>query len=529
MTESTVPINIAELIVAADPIVISTILGSCISVCLYSPEAKAGGMIHYALPEIPKNGTDDPLRYGDYAIPRLVEELKNLTGSSSANFIAKITGGADNIASEKTNHRIGKANVEIANSILKNLQIKIVGQDVGGYLGRKALFHIATGRLQTAPIGSRQEDKPIIQPIVQIQLPKKIVKPKTKDVSPVRKTRVLIVDDSKTIRDILARIFTQDPEFEVVGQAEDPFQAEALLTQVKPDVITLDIHMPGMTGVQWLEKLLPKNPIPVVMITSLQLQDGNEVFHALELGAVDYIAKPALKDLNLVSLVIRDKVKQASKATVRKSSSKVPRKTIHDKSAQFVHGTVLSIGASTGGTEALREVLTAMPPHIPPTLIVQHIPPVFSKAFADRLNDLCHFDVKEAADGDSVHDDRVLIAPGGKQMKLVRKNTGLFVEVTDDEPVNRHKPSVDYLFNSVASVVGKKAIGVILTGMGADGAKGLLNIRTSGGRTISQNESSCVVYGMPKAASDIGASEEVVDLNEIASRIVDLARTRKGA
>ncbi len=529
MTEKIVSLNISELIVTAEPVVVSTVLGSCVSICLYSPESRCGGMIHFALPEMPDGSDDEPLRYGNYAIPKLIDELENLTGRPAARFVAKIIGGANNIGSEKAHNNIGNANVEIACKILRDLGIKIIAKDVGGAVGRKALFHVTTGRLQSALVGpghTRPSAEKAVGQNSTINSPR-VTFPNA--FATERKTRVLIVDDSKTIRELLSRILKQDPEIEVVGQAEDPFQAEAQLIQCKPDVITLDVHMPGMTGVQWLEKLLPGRPIPVVMITSLQLQDGNEVFRALELGAVDYIQKPALSELGEVGPIIRDKVRAAAKAKVRPRSLYSQKNVFLNKSVQFKHGLILAIGASTGGTEALREVLIRLPSNIPPMVIVQHIPPVFSKAFADRLNTLCPFEVKEAQNGDAVHEDRVLIAPGGMQMKVVKKTSGLFVEVNNEPPVNRHRPSVDYLFNSVASLFGKKAIGVILTGMGVDGAKGLLNMKISGARTLSQNESSCVVYGMPKAAWEMGASEEAVSLEQIASKIVELGVLKKVA
>ncbi len=506
MSEKTVNLNVAELIVTAEPVIISTVLNSNVAVCIYSPSAKAGGMINFALPELPSENAADSLRYGNSAISALVQALETLTNESRSTFTAKIIGGTTS-SSEKAPRDIGNANIRTANNILRNLGITIIAQDVGGSVGRKALFHVKSGRLQSALAGpglSRPSDN-VSQPL-----------------GIKKKTRVLIVDDSRTIRELLLQILTADPEIEVVGQAEDPFQAEAQLIQTAPDVITLDVHMPGMTGVQWLEKLLPRRPIPVVMITSLQLQDGNEVFRALELGAVDYIQKPALREIDDASPIICGKIKEAAKAKVRFQSTVTVLNPYLNKVARFKNGLILAIGASTGGTEALREVLLRLPENIPPTVIVQHIPPVFSKAFADRLNGLCPFEVKEAQSGDAVHEDRVLIAPGASQMKIVRKTSGLFVEVNDDPAVNRHKPSVDYLFNSVAGVVGKNAIGVILTGMGADGAKGLLNMRASGARTLSQDEASSVVYGMPKAAWELGASEEAVSLDRVAAKIVEL-------
>lgn len=525
MVEKILNLNIAELIVTSEPVVISTVLGSCVSVCLFSRSARAGGMIHYALPKA-EGVHEEPLRYGNFAIPQLVRELEAMTGTSD--FVAKIVGGANNIGSEKAYYNIGDENVNTAREILRQLGVEIVAEDVGGNDGRKVLFHTMTGRLQSAPVGPGHDRRSTVAK-TETGFTKKPPPKQYPTIGDKKKVKVLIVDDSKTIRELLKKILTQDSDIEVVGQAEDPIQAEALLVKLKPDVITLDVHMPKMTGVQWLEKLLPKRPIPVVMITSLQLQDGNEVFRALELGAVDYIQKPALNEIREISPIIQEKVKCASLAKVRTIRPMPPVKSTTAKAIPFKPGTVWAIGASTGGTEALRVVLMGLPPNIPPIVIVQHIPPIFSRAFSERLNSLCEFEVKEAEDGDAVHENRVLIAPGATQMKLVRKPSGLFVEVNSDPPVNRHRPSVDYLFNSVAELIGQKAIGVILTGMGEDGAKGLLNMKNNGAHTIGQDEESCVVYGMPKAAFELGAVEVVSSLIEIPQKIMGLRTQKKTA
>jgi len=522
MSKQILSLNIAELIVAKEDIVVSTVLGSCISVFLFSPTKRAGGVIHYALPRRFDLKEDEPLKYGDFAIPKLIAEMENLTGTESSTFVAKLIGGANNVGSSKPHNNIGNENIYIAREILKQYGIKIIAEDVGGRVGRKALFHICTGRLQSALVGPGYSRPSAEKAISEDNLKIPIVKSNKKQIISNKKIRVLIVDDSKTIRQLLKRIFSQDSEIEVVGEAEDPIQADKLIDTLKPDVLTLDVHMPKMTGVEWLEQLLPIRPIPVVMITSLQLQEGNEVFRALELGAVDYIQKPVASELKEVSLVIREKIRAASVAKVRSSNKKKSINVFLNQSIQYKAGLIVAIGASTGGTEAVRELLLGLPASIPPTIIVQHIPPIFSKAFSDRLNSLCPFEVKEAENGDALLKDRVLIAPGGKQMKVIKNNSGFVVEINDDSPMNRHKPSVDYLFHSVANLVGKKAIGIILTGMGADGAKGLLSMRIKGARTLTQDESTCIVYGMPKVAWEIGASEEVLKLENIAKKIVEI-------
>lgn len=486
MSSPILNLQVGEWIVSSEPAVVSARLGASIVVCLFTADGRGGGLVHYALPQASTAETESP-RFGDSALKILIEQVKRLTGAPASQLQAKIAGGAGS----------GAANVAEAHAVLSRHGIAVIGEDTGGLRERKILFHLPGGRLQTA---FAEGDS---------------AAPSAKK----GKTRVLIVDDSKTIRDLLTRVFQQSPDFEVVGQAEDPLRAELLLPTAKPDVITLDVHMPRMTGVQWLKTLVPKYKIPVVMITSLELKDGNEVFEALELGAVDYIQKPSLHDLRSVSEIIREKVLSAAGARV---SAPLPRRkrSVIAAAAPFDSERVIAIGSSTGGTEALREVLTRLPKNIPPIVIVQHIPPVFSRAFADRMNSLCPFDVKEAESGDALHVNRVLIAPGGRQMKIVKRPSGLFVEINDDAPVNRHKPSVDYLFHSVAEILGRKAVGVILTGMGSDGAQGLLRMRERGAVTFSQDERSCVVYGMPKAAWEIGASQFQVGLDSVAERIV---------
>lgn len=513
----TVSLKVGELHTSDKPIIIDTVLNSpCMIVCIFVPGTETGGMVHYAMPTAPA-GVDKrvQLNFGDKSIEALVHALEGLTGQVASAFSAKIVGGAKNPNSRSTKFNTGDDNIKIAKKVLSQFKIKIVGEDVGGESDRRALFHVSGGRLQVAPLEKATTvtmETPASQPVEK--------KPVAQ--AEDRKRKVLIVDDSKTIRDLLVRVLSEDSQLEIIGTATNPIEAQEMLKTKKPDVITLDIHMPEMTGVEWLEKLLPKMAVPVVMITSLQLQDGNEVFKALELGAVDYIQKPVLSEIREMAPLIREKVKSASFAKVkvkghRPRSSNVAHSDI--PLGTMDQSIIIAIGASTGGTEALKDVLIKLPKDIPPILIVQHIPAVFSKAFADRLNGICPFEVLEAKDGDEVRPGRVLIAAGGTQMAIEKSRNGYVVRVTDDAPVNRHKPSVDFLFNSVAQVLGGKSIGVILTGMGADGAQGLLKMRQVGCRTLGQDEESCVVYGMPRSAFLAGAVEEVYALDDMALAI----------
>lgn len=340
------------------------------------------------------------------------------------------------------------------------------------------------------------------------------------------KIKVLIVDDSKTIRTILSRIFETDSQFEVCAMAEKPSQVESLILKHKPDVITLDIHMPEMDGVTLLKTIIsPKYQVPTVMISSISMAEGPMVLDALENGAVDYIQKPELSEIEKVTPMIIEKVRIAALSNTRKKlkyeRTAVQTKEICNKDSLIV------LGSSTGGTEAIRDILTALPNEIPPMLIVQHIPAVFSLAFAKRMNDLCPFEVKEAEDGDEIRTNRVLVAPGGQQMKVVARGGKHYVEINDDAPVNRFKPSVDYMFLSVSKILYTHTIAVILTGMGKDGAKGMLELKKLGVRTIAQDEESSVVFGMPKEAINIGAAEYVEPLSRIAEKIALLTSDRK--
>ncbi|MBC7715046.1 MAG: chemotaxis response regulator protein-glutamate methylesterase [Rhizobacter sp.] len=341
------------------------------------------------------------------------------------------------------------------------------------------------------------------------------------------KFKVLVVDDSKTIRTILSRIFSSDPMFEVCAMAERPSEVEALILKHKPDVITLDIHMPEMDGVTLLKTIItPKYHIPTVMISSISMAEGPLVLDALENGAVDYIQKPEMSEIEKVTPFILEKVRTAAMANTNKRTSRERPASIQTKEKCNMDSLIV-LGSSTGGTEAIRDILTAMPDQIPPMLIVQHIPAVFSLAFAKRMNDLCPFEVKEAEDGDEVKINRVLIAPGGMQMKMVHKAGKTYVEINDDEPVNRFKPSVDYMFLTVAKSLYTHTVAVILTGMGKDGAKGMLELRNHGVRTIAQDEETSVVFGMPKEAINIGAAEFVEPLLGIAERITILTNQKK--
>lgn len=351
----------------------------------------------------------------------------------------------------------------------------------------------------------------------------------------MKRIRVLIVDDSALVRDILSKGLSADPGIEVVGTAPDVYVARNLIVELRPDVLTLDIEMPRMDGIEFLKRLMPQYPIPVVVVSSLT-QRGKEItMQALEAGAVDFVPKPATdvaRGLNDMMLELRTKIKISSNANVAHWKNKRFENIDRHKSASstaLAESTdkVIAIGASTGGTEAIKKVITDLPPSTPGIVIVQHMPAGFTKTFAERLNETAMMQVKEAENGDRIVTGRILLAPGDFHMKVLRRGGHYVVELNQQEKVSGHRPSVDVLFGSVATSVGSNAYGVILTGMGADGAVGLKAMRDAGARTIGQDEYSCVVYGMPKVAWEMGGVEKQLRLDRITSEIVSLVNKDK--
>ena len=336
----------------------------------------------------------------------------------------------------------------------------------------------------------------------------------------MRQLKVLVVEDSLVFRELLVKSLNKDPAITVVGTANDPYEARDKIIELKPDVMTLDVELPKMSGIEFLRKLIPQYPMPVVVISSL----NDKVFDALSAGAVDFVAKPTVTDRqqldNFLTKDLPVKIKIASTAKI----SNIKKTKITETPATAAIGNrkpaILAIGASTGGTEAIYNVIKEFGPDIPGTVLVQHMPSGFTQMYAKRLDDQCRVSVKEAEDGDELRQGLVLIAPGGdRQMRVVKNSAGKYiVKMSKEGKVNGHCPSVDVLFESVASLAPPNMIGIILTGMGGDGAEGLLKMRQAGARTIGQDESTCVVYGMPKVAYDIGAVEFQEKLLDIPKR-----------
>jgi two-component system chemotaxis response regulator CheB len=350
-----------------------------------------------------------------------------------------------------------------------------------------------------------------------------------------KKIKVMIVDDSAVVRNTLEEILTSDPQIEVIATASDPYIAADKMKHEEPDVITLDVEMPRMDGITFLKKIMSQHPIPVVMCSSLTPQGSETVMKALEFGAVDIITKPRLgakKFLEESKVLICDTVKAASKAKIRPVSAKpidVSPKLTADaviakaNSKAMIQTTekIIVVGASTGGTEALREFLEAMPMDAPGIVIVQHMPENFTTAFANRLNGICQVTVKEAEDNDTVIRGQALIAPGNKHALLKRSGARYYIEVKNGPLVCRHRPSVDVLFRSAARYAGKNAVGVIMTGMGDDGARGMLEMKEAGSYNIAQDEATSIVFGMPNEAIKRGATDKILPLQKIAMEVIN--------
>jgi len=355
------------------------------------------------------------------------------------------------------------------------------------------------------------------------------------------KIRVVVVDDSALVRGLLAEIIDRQPDMCCVGAAADPLVAREMIRNLNPDVITLDVEMPRMDGIDFLSRLMRLRPMPVVMVSTLTERGNDVTLKALELGAVDFVSKPKIgvaDGLRQLGQDITDKIRIASRARVHRlaathavaTAGAAPARPVTMASlGRLSTEKVIFIGASTGGTEATRELLINLPADSPAVMITQHMPPGFTKSYAARLDGLCRIRVAEAIDGERVLPGHAYIAPGGLHLSVERSGANYIARVQDGEPVNRHKPSVEVLFDSAARVVGRNALGVMLTGMGGDGAKAMRTMRDAGSFNIAQDEHSCVVFGMPREAIAHGATHETLPLAQIAPRLVEWLRTHAGA
>lgn len=341
--------------------------------------------------------------------------------------------------------------------------------------------------------------------------------------------KVLVVDDSALIRSLLKEIIQADPELQWVGGAPDAFVARDLVKQYAPDVLTLDVEMPRMDGLTFLDKLMKGRPTPVVMVSSLTERGSEATLRALELGAVDFVAKPRLgiaEGMQAYADEIRAKLKAAARARV--GQRRAPASPAAALGPLLSTEKLIAIGASTGGTEAIKEVLMGLPPDCPGTVVTLHMPPGFTRSYAERLNRQTRLAVSEASDGDRVLPGHVLIAPGDYHLWVERSGANYIARLSHEAAVNGHRPAVDVLFDSLARCAGRNLLAVLLTGMGKDGARGLLNIRQAGGFTVAQDEASCVVYGMPREAVELGAAQQVLPLENIAEALLQQARRSGG-
>ncbi|MCP8462629.1 chemotaxis response regulator protein-glutamate methylesterase [Pseudomonas sp. ZM23] len=339
--------------------------------------------------------------------------------------------------------------------------------------------------------------------------------------------RVLVVDDSALVRSLLKDIIQGDPELHLVGCAPDAFVARDLIKQHAPDVITLDVEMPRMDGLTFLDKLMKGRPTPVLMISSLTEKGSEATLRALELGAIDFIAKPRLgiaEGMQAYTEEIRAKLKTAARARLLRPRGDAAPAPCSNIVPLLSTEKIIAIGASTGGTEAIKEVLLGLPPNCPGAVVTLHMPPGFTRSYAERLDRQTRLFVREARDGDRILPGHVLIAPGDYHLEVQRSGANYIVRLQHDAPVNGHRPAVDVMFNSLARCAGRNLLAALLTGMGKDGARGLQAIRQAGGHTIAQDEASCVVYGMPREAVELGAAREVLPLDRIAAALLQQAR-----
>jgi two-component system chemotaxis response regulator CheB len=354
------------------------------------------------------------------------------------------------------------------------------------------------------------------------------------------KTKVVVVDDSALVRSILTEIINRQSDMECIGAAADPLVAREMIRTLNPDVITLDVEMPRMDGLDFLSRLMRLRPMPVVMVSTLTERGAEVTLKALELGAVDFVAKPKIgvaDGIKLLAQDITDKIRVAAKAHIRRAppppapgaAAAAPVKAVTMASlGRASTEKIIFIGASTGGTEATKDVLVNLPADSPAVVITQHMPPGFTKSYAARLDGLCKIRVKEAQDGERILPGHGYIAPGGLHLTVERSGANYIARVQDGEPVNRHKPSVEALFLSAAKVVGQNAIGIMLTGMGADGARAMKVMKDAGSYNYCQDEASCVVFGMPREAIAAGAADEVLPLNQIATKVLERLRATSG-
>ena len=522
-------IKAGETCFAKENAEISTVVGSCLAFCVFDKVKKMAGMCHYSLPsrEYVKDTSLGDLFIGAFAIKDLLRKFKQ-EGSSPAHLEVYIVGGAD--SGEAISREIARKNIEVARDLCAAYHLPIKKERLSGpcgfkvrLLSQKGDLFVKTLESLNKPANRQAEKTKENLPIRETKTAHSLLSSdRKKAVKEAKKTaKIMIVDDSKVIQKIFASVFEKDPFLEVFAIASDPYEAEDLMKKSLPDVIILDVQMPKMDGLTYLAKYLSKRKTPVIVVSGSENDGGLLALKAMELGAIDFVEKPDFQHLADFSKLLKTKIEVALKAHVFSSSNTLKHRYSLDKSSEIDPRKMVVIGSSTGGVEALTTVIHSLPTKIPPILIVQHIPGKFSRIFAERLNTQTSFTVKEALDHDIIKENCIYIAPGDKQMKVKEIAGKKTIRITDDAPVNRHKPSVDYLFSSVAKINPHKTVAVILTGMGKDGAKGMLELANLGASTFAQDEASSVVYGMPKEAVKLGAAQNVVSLYDVADVIME--------
>ncbi|MFW7380826.1 MAG: chemotaxis-specific protein-glutamate methyltransferase CheB [Oligoflexus sp.] len=482
-----------DFYIAKEPTLIRTVLGSCVSVVLYDPKLRAGAMNHIVLPAKTRFDQDDDEGYfAESAVKAILKGMKKL-GSQREDLVVKVIGGAYFNLKQVT--KVGELNVAAVMKILRDFGLKPAASKTGGSNGYKVLFNSETGLLRFHMIQNQLSQEPV---------------------------KLLVVDDSKMARETIKLAVKSDPKITVVGEAEDPIAALDFLKVNKVDVLTLDINMPRMDGIRFLREYQRSMNLGIVVVNDYSATNVDTVFQALAAGAVEHVKKPELSSLAAFQEELINKIH----ATYLAKRQPGPMLTDHPEpiaveslpmpvNSGKLRQSLIAIGASTGGTEAIAHILQRLPASMPPIVIVIHMPPVFSFAFAQRLNKACQLEVKEAENGDVLKPGHVYIAPGDFHLELEAKSEDWQVKIQQKASVNSFRPSVDVLFRSVERHPGHKTLAILLTGMGRDGAEGLKRLFDRGAMTVAQDEESCVVFGMPREAIERGAARKILHLNDI--------------
>ncbi len=490
-----------------EPAILNTVVGVCIAVCLWDRKTKRGGLCHYRLPIAnDKMGQDDKsYEFGKHAIITLLKMFKR-HGSSVDNLQAKILGGGDLHYGEFMHQQqIGKKNIDVALQVLAQFGIAVKGKSVGTTNGRRLRFNTETGEVDFQPVNCADFSE---QRLDQSQAN-----------NGSRKIRVLIIDPSEKMRKRLQQSIEQDSEFVIVAQVANTDNAKSAIEMLMPDVITFDVNMKNTNGPAFISHYMKQLLIPTVIITTIQQQTSDKIFNALKLGAFDYIDKSNLPNLNSTLKAAYQSKQMMMRTQALSTELKLERVNFNE---DYRHASLIVLGSSTGGVDALETMIKMLPETTPPICIVQHIPKVYSHSLAQRLNEMTAVSVAEAVDGVEIKNNHVYIARGGHHMKLAQlAPEKLVLRLTDEPAHNGFRPSVDYLFNSAQKLTGWNIVGVLLSGMGRDGAQGLLKLKQHGAYTIVQNEASSVVYGMAKAANEINAVCKTIAIEGIASAMLE--------